>query len=160
MSEVRTYNASGFALIAHAIVNSTTIRPRWPISYKVSITVHKICNWIQEILEEVLSRFTVTQPISISELQQTTREPQNTGNIFCSSLYYSSESRMAHVLFTIVVFVWVQWGPTCVVLCFCFVVVLRLVYPMLPVSLSCPLLIAPSVFSNVYLSNCCSRRNN
>jgi hypothetical protein len=26
---------------------------------------------------------------------------------------------MAHVLFTIVVFVWVQWGPTCVALCFC-----------------------------------------
>ena len=28
---------------------------------------------------------------------------------------------------------------------------LRLVYPMLPVSLDCPFLIAPSVFSNVYL---------
>jgi hypothetical protein len=27
-----------------------------------------------------------------------------------------------------------------------------LVYPMLPVSLDCPLLIAPMVFSNVYLS--------
>ena len=32
---------------------------------------------------------------------------------------------------------------------FCFVF-LRLVYPMLPVSLDCPFLIAPSVFSNVY----------
>jgi hypothetical protein len=31
---------------------------------------------------------------------------------------------------------------------FCF---LRLVYPMLPVSLDCPLLVAPSVFSYVYL---------
>ena len=30
--------------------------------------------------------------------------------------------------------------------------ILCLVYPMLPVSLDCPLLIAPSVFSNVYLS--------
>ena len=30
-------------------------------------------------------------------------------------------------------------------------VFLRLVYPMLPVSLDCPFLIAPSVFSNVYL---------
>ena len=38
-----------------------------------------------------------------------------------------------------------------VVLCVCFVC-LGLVYPMLPVSLDCcPFLIAPSVFSNVYL---------
>jgi len=36
------------------------------------------------------------------------------------------------------------------VLCFCFVF-RRLVYRMLPVSLDCPFLIAPSVFSNVYL---------
>ena len=28
---------------------------------------------------------------------------------------------------------------------------LRLVYPMLPISLDCPFLIVPSVFSNVYL---------
>jgi len=33
-----------------------------------------------------------------------------------------------------------------------FVFVLRLVYPMLPVFLDCPFLIAPSVFSNVNLS--------
>ena len=37
------------------------------------------------------------------------------------------------------------------VLCFSFVFPC-LVYPMLPVSLNCPFLIAPSVFSNVYLS--------
>jgi hypothetical protein len=37
-----------------------------------------------------------------------------------------------------------------IVLCFCFVF-LRLVYPMLPVSLDCSFLIAPFVFSNVYL---------
>jgi hypothetical protein len=35
-----------------------------------------------------------------------------------------------------------------IVLCF---VCRRLVYPMLPVSLDCPFLIGPSVFSNVYL---------
>ena len=35
----------------------------------------------------------------------------------------------------------------CVVFLFIFC---RLVYPMLPVSLDCPFLIAPSVFSNVY----------
>ena len=32
-----------------------------------------------------------------------------------------------------------------------FVFVLCLVYPMLPVALDCPLFVAPSVFSNVYL---------
>jgi hypothetical protein len=35
------------------------------------------------------------------------------------------------------------------VLCFCFVF-LRLVYPMLPVSLNCPYVITPSIFSSVY----------
>jgi len=40
-------------------------------------------------------------------------------------------------------------------LCFCFVF-LRLVYPMLPISLKCQFLITPSVFSNVYLSYCAS----
>ena len=39
--------------------------------------------------------------------------------------------------------------PTHIALCFCFVL-LRIVYPMMPVSLDCPLLIAPSVLSNVY----------
>ena len=42
----------------------------------------------------------------------------------------------------------VQWCPTHIVLCFVF---LRLVYPMLPVSLECPFFLAPQVFSNVYL---------
>jgi hypothetical protein len=36
------------------------------------------------------------------------------------------------------------------ILCFCFVC-LRLVCPVLPVSLDCPILIALSEFSNVYL---------
>jgi len=44
----------------------------------------------------------------------------------------------------------IYWCPTQIVLCFCFIC-LRLVYPMLPVSLDCPFSIAPSVFSNVYL---------
>ena len=38
------------------------------------------------------------------QITTTTREPQNISNIVSSSLYYSSESRMTHVLFTIVVF--------------------------------------------------------
>jgi len=33
---------------------------------------------------------------------------------------------------------------------YCVVFFLRLVYPMLPVSLDCPFFIAPSVFSNIY----------
>ena len=53
-----------------------------------------------------------------------------------------------HALFTLFVFV---WCPTHVVLCFCFIF-LRLVYPMLSVSLDCPFFISHSVFSNVYPS--------
>ena len=52
--------------------------------------------------------------------------------------------------------------PTRIVLCFCFVF-LRLVHPMLPVSLDCPILIVPSVFSNVYfysLHDCVDRLGN
>ena len=45
----------------------------------------------------------------------------------------------------------VKWCSTHIVLCFCFVF-LRLVYPMLPVSLDCPFFIASSVFSDVYLN--------
>ena len=47
------------------------------------------------------------------------------------------------------------------ILCCIFVLfyfVLCLVYPMLPVSLDCPFLIAPSVFSNVYLETSCDTR--
>jgi hypothetical protein len=43
------------------------------------------------------------------------------------------------------------WCPTHIPLCFRFVF-LRLVCPVLPVSLNCPFCIAPSVFSNVYFS--------
>ena len=41
----------------------------------------------------------------------------------------------------------------CCVFCFICLYVLCLVYPILPVSLDCPFLICPSLFSNVYLSN-------
>ena len=44
----------------------------------------------------------------------------------------------------------VHSGVQNIVLCFCFVF-LRLVYLMLPVSLDSPFLIAPTVFSNVYV---------
>ena len=48
----------------------------------------------------------------------------------------------------------------CVVIFVLFVIVLCLVYPVLPVSLDCPFLIAPSVFSNIYFycvlcAQCC-----
>ena len=59
--------------------------------------------------------------------------------------------RRAHVLLTLCVLVCIQWCPTHIVLCFCFVL-LRLVYPVLPVSLDCPFQIAPLVFSYVYLT--------
>jgi hypothetical protein len=52
-----------------------------------------------------------------------------------------------YVLLFTTVFVWCL---THIVLC-CYFICLRVVYPMLPVSLDCSFLIAPSVFSNVYL---------
>ena len=67
--------------------------------------------------------------------------------------------RMAHVLFTLFMFVYLQWCPTHIVLCFCFVF-LRLLYPMFPVSLDCPFVIATSVFSNVYLWKMVKQDNN
>ena len=45
----------------------------------------------------------------------------------------------------------VSMSNTYNVLCFCFVF-LRLVYPMLPISLDCPFLIAPSVFSTFFFT--------
>ena len=58
--------------------------------------------------------------------------------------------RRTRVLFTLFVFVCIQWCPTHIVMCLCVVVfVLCLMYPMLLVSLKCQFLIAPSVFSNV-----------
>ena len=64
-------------------------------------------------------------------------------NIIC--LYGSS----CLITFTLFVFVCVQHILYCV---FCFVF-LRLVYHVMPVSLSCPFLISTSVFSNVYKGN-------
>ena len=58
--------------------------------------------------------------------------------------------RRDHAVFTSFVFVNVQWCPTHIVLCFCFVF-LRLVCAMLTVSLDFPYLIDPSIFYNVYL---------
>jgi hypothetical protein len=56
--------------------------------------------------------------------------------------------RRAHVLFTLFVFVCASWCPRHIMfVCF---VCLCLVYPVLPVSLDCTFLIAPSIFSNVY----------
>ena len=58
--------------------------------------------------------------------------------------------RSAHVLFTLFAFVGVYWCPpliVCVCVCVCVCVFLRLVYPMLTVSLDCPFSIAPSVIS-------------
>jgi hypothetical protein len=58
--------------------------------------------------------------------------------------------RTANVVFMLFVFVCVYWCPEHILLCFCFVY-LRLVYPILSVSLHCPFLMAPSIFSNVYM---------
>jgi hypothetical protein len=60
--------------------------------------------------------------------------------------------RRSRVLSTLFVFVCIKWCLTHIVVCVC-VVCLRLVYPMLSVSLDCPFLIAPSMFSNIYKTN-------
>ncbi len=65
-------------------------------------------------------------------------------------VFSSSFCMRGHVLFTLFVFDCVLWCSAHIVLCFCFVF-LRLLYPLLSVSLDCPFLITPSVFSNVYL---------
>ena len=94
--------------------------------------------------------------------------------MFCLSLP-SVVCRRAHVLFTLFVFIWfvftfsclyegscliyvicvylriVVANTYCVVFLFCLYFVLCLVYAMLPVSLDCPFLITPSVFSDIYL---------
>jgi hypothetical protein len=70
------------------------------------------------------------------------------GAMFGSSLPQVA-CRGAHVLFALFVFLCAWWCSACVVLCFWFVL-LRLVYPMLPVSLDCPVFIDPSVFSKLY----------
>ena len=59
--------------------------------------------------------------------------------------------RRAYVLFTLFVYCGIHYIMCCVFVMF-FVV-------LLPVSLDCPLLIAPSVFSNVYLYTTTKERN-
>ena len=66
--------------------------------------------------------------------------------IFDSSLLPVASHR-SDVLITLFLFFCAYWCSAHTVLCFVF---LRLVYPMLPISLDCPFLIAPSAFSNVY----------
>ena len=61
-----------------------------------------------------------------------------TGNPTLRAIFCSVDSTL--------MFGCVLWCPTHIVLCFCFVC-LRLVYPMLLVSLDCPFFIASSVFS-------------
>jgi len=56
--------------------------------------------------------------------------------------FTASCCRRAYVLLEVFVFACAQWCPTHIVMC--------LMYPMLPLSLGCPFLISPSIFSNVY----------
>ena len=67
----------------------------------------------------------------------------------CNTYFGSSLPQVvcirANVLFTLSVFVSVWWSTLC-----CVFVFLRLVFPMLPVFLDCPFLIALQVFSNAY----------
>ena len=83
-------------------------------------------------------------PIMCSVLWCPLRFPHKT--MFGSS-WYPVVCRSAYVLLTLFVFVFVVLNTYRGVFLFCF---LRLVYRMLPVSLDCPFLITPSVFSKIY----------
>jgi hypothetical protein len=78
---------------------------------------------------------------------------------FCITTMFGSSllpvvCRRAHVLFTLFVFVCVLLCPTHIVLCVC-LVYLRLVLPIMPVSLDCQFFIAPSVLSIVVSNTYC-----
>jgi hypothetical protein len=57
-----------------------------------------------------------------------------------------------HIIVLIELYLTVDSGCLCVVVSkvYCSVFFMYLMYPMLPVSLDCPFLIGPSIFSNVY----------
>ena len=61
-----------------------------------------------------------------------------------------------HILFTYILFTYIFFCSSCcqthIALCFCFIC-FRLMYPMMPVSLTCPFLISYLIFSNVYLQD-------
>jgi len=61
--------------------------------------------------------------------------------------------RKAHVLCIRYLCLFAYGGVQHTLCCVFVLVFFRLVYPMLPVSLHCPFLIAPSVFSNLYYLN-------
>ena len=65
---------------------------------------------------------------------------------FCLLAYSGIQHILCCVFFVLLVLVLLPVSLDC----FCFACP-RLVYPMLPVSLDCPILLARSVFSNVYL---------
>ena len=69
----------------------------------------------------------------------------------CSYMFSQFLTYEEGACFIYIICVWLRIVvSTHIVLCFCFLC-LRLVYPILSVSLDCPFLIAPSVFSNVYM---------
>ena len=107
------------------------------ISYEVTCFLHDISDTLPICLAT-----TTTQPF----LGFPTNKADS-NDIIIDSPLPPVVCRRVHVLFTLFVFVCVQWCPTHIILCFWFVF---LVYPMLPVSLDCAVLIASAVFSNVY----------
>jgi hypothetical protein len=74
--------------------------------------------FISNIVSEDKTRFVIS---GISKQRRVRRYPRGNQQYIC---------KVQHVLFALFLFVYVQWRPTLIVLCFCFVC-LRLVYPML-----------------------------
>ena len=148
----------------HCVVCPSSIYGFWLPSWYLQILLITICrfayrcgNLCRQFLKQLLPFFAWNICLHVELLLhfKYSYQAYNKINKIASFLLFGvvllrvSEFR---VVFSIMLFMLVcaKWCPTHIVLCFCFIF-LRLVFPMLPVSLECLFLIDPSVFSNVYL---------
>ena len=130
----------------HLYVNSTVVITIWLTKYP-----YLNWEWIFCFLRRCFLSSLTTKTFVLSyyvSLRSQISYDFRIKTIFGSSLPLVVSSR-ADVLFTLFVFVYVYWCPTHSLLCFC-CVCLCPVYALLPLSLDCAFLIAPSVFSHVY----------
>ena len=129
-----------FLMSLHIVQN--TYRVAQYLVFFVGYFVHHFCPFSVVLLRVTTSDY----PFGIIELFWL--------NITFAAFLPSVACRMDHVLFTLLC-LFAQSGVQHIFCCN----FLLLVYPLFPVSLDCPFLIAPSVFSNAYFINCCKSIN-
>ena len=142
------------------ITNLQTIISRTFIqSYKVHIYIYNnvsVRRGIHVINASACQNETLQTETNVAYIHLACFISQYTGNIHRERVLFLVSSlsclQQGSCLIQVICVCCAQWCSTHIVLCFCFVF-LRIVYPMLPVSLYCTFLIVPSVFSNVYLRN-------